>query len=108
MIKSTNHLAFPSLLIRRAGLLAADQLELLQEQRGRGRTGGPFLFSFLFFFVFRRLGDAGSLSRRLQVLLSVMIEAERVGALFSFGIRDSCLTFCFYFLILCLKTNCHV
>jgi len=46
MIKSTNHLAFPSLLIKCAGLLAPNQLERLQEQQGQGQTGGLFLFGF--------------------------------------------------------------
>lgn len=50
MIKSTIHLAFPSLLIKCAGLLAPNQLERLQEQQGQGQTGGLFLFGFFFVF----------------------------------------------------------
>lgn len=49
MIKSTNHLTFPSLLIKCAGLLAPNQLELLQEQQGQEQTGGLFLLGFLVF-----------------------------------------------------------
>lgn len=48
MIKSTNHLAFPSLLIKCAALLAPNQLELFQEQQGQNRQVG--CFSFFFFF----------------------------------------------------------
>lgn len=62
MIKSTNHLAFPSLLIKCAGLLAPNQLELLQEQQGQEQTGGLFLYGVFVFSWF-----AGSLSRLLQV-----------------------------------------
>lgn len=67
MIKSTNHLAFPSLLIKCAGLLAPNQLELLQEQQGQEQTGGLFLFGL---FVFSWFCNAGSLSRLLHVTLS--------------------------------------
>lgn len=83
MIKSTNHLASPSLLIKCAGLLAPDQLERLQEQQGQEQTGGLFHFGF---YVFSWFYNAGSLSRFLQVL-SVINKAER-GLLSFSGIHD--------------------
>lgn len=75
MIKSTHHLAFPCLLIKCAGLLAPDQLELLQKQQGQDQTGGLFLF-FMFSWFFTMQAHSVGSSR----LRSVLNKAER-GAL---------------------------
>lgn len=64
MIKSTDHLAFPAILIKCAGLLALNQLELLQEQQGQGQTGGPRVFRWLCKRGLTRLGS----SRLLPVI----------------------------------------
>lgn len=73
MIKSTHHLAFPCLLIKCAGLLAPNQLELLQKQQGQEQTGGLFLFGFFCVYAFTvRARSVGS-SR----LLSVLNKAKR-------------------------------
>lgn len=57
MIKSANRLAYPSLLIKCAGVLAPNQLELLQKQQGQKQAGGLlFLFCacvFSWFFTCR-------------------------------------------------------
>lgn len=45
-------MAFPSLLIKQARLLAPSQLEVLQEQQGQEQTGGPILFAVFFPRVF--------------------------------------------------------
>lgn len=70
MIKSTNHLASPSLLIKRARILAPDQLELLQKRIGGLLPFGFFVFSWFHSVGYSRLLSAINYTERVRTLLS--------------------------------------
>lgn len=80
MIKSTNHMASPSLLIKCVRLLACSQLEKLQEQQGQEQTGGLFFFGFFFVCVFSWLRYTGALSRLLHSQLWIR-QKKKTGVL---------------------------